>query len=127
MAAYKEKYDLMTPKSFLVPIVQVIITDRLPLTDCSLSIVLLKTFTLSIFDFRPCLGGRICIYWHTVETVICDPSRDLNEKVAYDRGSLNTVSIQQPSKKVCGYLTFSKLKKITRCTQCFVKHVHLQV
>ena len=30
----------------------------------------------------------------TVETVICDPSRDLNEKVAYDRGSLNTVSIQ---------------------------------
>ena len=31
----------------------------------------------------------------TVETVICNPSRDLNEKVAYDRGSLNTVSIQQ--------------------------------
>ena len=28
---------------------------------------------------------------NTVETVICDPSRDLNKKVAYDRGSLNTV------------------------------------
>ena len=28
---------------------------------------------------------------YTVTTVICDPSRDLHEKVAYDRGSLNTV------------------------------------
>ena len=37
----------------------------------------------------------------TVETVICDPSRDLNEMVAYYRGSLNTDYIQWPRGKKC--------------------------
>ena len=55
----------------------------------------------------------VCSAINTVETVIYDPSRDLNEKVAYDRVSLNTVSIQQPRSD---FLTFSKSKKITRCT-----------
>ena len=30
----------------------------------------------------------------TVKTVICNPSRGLNDTVTYDRGSLNTVPIQ---------------------------------
>ena len=30
------------------------------------------------------------MFVNTVKTVICDPSKDLNEKVAYNRGSLNT-------------------------------------
>jgi hypothetical protein len=32
------------------------------------------------------------LYTCTVETVICDFPRDLQKKVTYDRGSLNTVS-----------------------------------
>ena len=31
---------------------------------------------------------------YTVETVLCNPSTDLNKKDSYDRGVLNTVPIQ---------------------------------
>ena len=47
----------------------------------------------------------------TVETVICDPSRDLHEKVAYDRGSLNTVSLYNDREvKQCMILNIFKIE-----------------
>ena len=56
---------------------------------------------------------------NTAKTVICDPSRHLNEKRVSLKYSLNTMTI-----KVYG---FSKLKEITRCTPCFIKQVHHKI
>ena len=46
------------------------------------------------------LGSRYKL-GNTVETVICESSRNLNEKVTYGRELLNTVPIEWPIKKIC--------------------------
>jgi hypothetical protein len=58
-----------------------------------------KSQLCKVSDSKKVVGKCLRDFFYTVETIICDPTKDIHKKVTYEVESLNTVYKNNPEKK----------------------------